>query len=190
MAIKIQHYTADDKTWFVTFTCYSWISLFEMINSYDLVYQWLKLIDDSNGIKTLAFVIMPNHVHLLLQLTDDKTNLNKVIANGKRFMAYAIVARLDEQGRSDLLFKLSSGCSAREVAKGQKHKVFEKSFDAKAIYSAKFFKQKFDYIHYNPVSGKWNLCSEFTDYPHSSAAFYGLEQPHPFIGITDYRLYW
>jgi hypothetical protein len=40
------------------------------------------------------------------------------------------------------------------------------------------------------VSGKWNLCSEFTDYIHSSAAFYELAAPNPFIAIIDYREYW
>jgi hypothetical protein len=34
--------------------------------------------------------------------------------------------------------------------------------------------QKLDYIHRNPVSGKWNLAPDFTKYPHSSAGFYEL----------------
>ena len=186
----MQHQTTDDHTWFVTFTCYNWIHLFDITNSYDLVYQWLKLIDDQYAVKMLAFVIMPNHVHLLLQLTNDKVDLNKLVGNGKRFMAYAIVQQLEETGSRDLLNKLSSGCSARELAKGQKHKIFEKSFDAKAVYSLDFLHQKLDYIHHNPVSGKWNLCKEFVDYAHSSAAFYELEHPHTLISITDYRLYW
>ncbi|HRE12079.1 MAG TPA: hypothetical protein PK850_04830 [Ignavibacteria bacterium] len=29
-----------------------------------------------------------------------------------------------------------------------------------------------NYIHANPIRGKWNLCKEFTDYKYSSAAFY------------------
>ena len=78
----------------------------------------------------------------------------------------------------------------RKGAKGQLHKAFEPSFDAKPIYSYKFLHQKLDYIHHNPVRGKWELCGEFTDYAHSSAAFYELEKPHPFILITDYRNYW
>lgn len=190
MAIKTQHQTAVNNTWFITFTCYSWIPLLGGTNSYDLVYKWLKLIDDSRGIKTLAFVTMPNHVHLLLQLPDNNVNLNKLIGNGKRFMAYEIVRRLEQTDRQDIFFKLSSACSDLELAKGQRHKVFEQSFDAKAVYSLDFLYQKLDYIHHNPVRGKWNLCTEFTDYMHSSAAFYELERPHPCIKIADYREYW
>ncbi len=78
----------------------------------------------------------------------------------------------------------------KEKVKGQKHKVFEPSFDAKPVYTADFLYQKLDYIHHNPVSGKWSLCAEFTDYEHSSAVFYELEKPHKYFDINDYRDYW
>ena len=32
----------------------------------------------------------------------------------------------------------------------------------------------FNYIHHNPVSDKWNLVNDYTDYKHSSASFYDL----------------
>ena len=87
MAIRTQHEINED-TWFVTFTCDNWLPLFELTNSYDLVYKWLKLIDDKYGIKTTGFVMMPNHVHVLLYLTKPDVNLNTIMANAKRFMAY------------------------------------------------------------------------------------------------------
>jgi len=105
-------------------------------------------------------------------------------------MAYEMVQRLEKMGRQDMLIKLSAACSDRERAKGQKHKAFEKSFDAKPVCSLDFLNQKLDYIHHNPVSGKWSLCDDFVDYEHSSATHYELERPHPFVGIADYRLYW
>jgi hypothetical protein len=68
--------------------------------------------------------------------------------------------------------------------------VFEPSFDAKAISSITFLNQKLDYIHHNPVMGKWHLCEDFTDYEHSSAAFYELNRQHPFAAVVDFRDYW
>jgi REP element-mobilizing transposase RayT len=79
MAIRTKHQITGN-TRFIPFTCYNWISLFEITQSYDLVYKWLKLADEIYQIKTLAFVIMPNHVHLLLYLTDDQVDLNKVLS--------------------------------------------------------------------------------------------------------------
>ena len=188
VAIRTKH-EITENTWFITFTCYKWLPLLEITHSYDLVYNWLNLIDHKYQIKTLAFVIMPNHVHLLLYIGDGQINLNTIISNGKRFMAYAIIERL--ASKNDRMLKvLAAACTEKEKAKGQKHKVFEPSFDAKPIYTLHFLNQKLDYIHHNPVSGKWNLCDEFINYEHSSAGFYERELPHPALLITDFRLYW
>ncbi|TSD67786.1 hypothetical protein FFF34_010475 [Inquilinus sp. KBS0705] len=190
MAIRTIHNTPD-HTWFITFTCYCWLPLFETTQSYDLIYDWLRLIDEKYHIKTLAFVIMPNHVHLLLHLpVSDNLKLNTIISNGKRFMAYELIRRLTVKNENKLIGILTLACSQNEIDKGQRHKAFEPSFDAKPVYSLDFLNQKLDYIHHNPVSGKWHLCNEFTDYPHSSAAFYIDEKSHPNIIISDYREYW
>ena len=29
-----------------------------------------------------------------------------------------------------------------------------------------------DYIHHNPVNGKWSLVEDYVDYPYSSARYY------------------
>jgi REP element-mobilizing transposase RayT len=115
---------------------------------------------------------MPNHVHCILYFKDAGFDLNQIISNGKRFMAYEIIKHLKEKGAADLLKTLSDSLTEREKKKGQLHKVFKDSFDAKAIYSDKFLTQKIDYIHHNPVSGIWNLVNDFTNYEHSSASFY------------------
>lgn len=189
MSVKTNHNLAE-PCWFLTFTCYKWLPLFELTNSYDLVYNGLEFISKRPQVQTLAFVIMPNHVHLLLYLEDITVDLNKMVSNGKRFMAYELIKRLNEQQRNDILLILRDGCSEIEKRKGQKHRAFEPSFDAKPVFNDKFLNQKLDYIHHNPVMGKWSLCSEFTDYPHSSAAFYLDDKPHGYLNIMDYRDYW
>jgi len=186
MSIKTSHNTFD-KTWFITFTCYKWIPLFAYSESYDLVYNWLRLLRDRCLADTLSFVIMPNHVHLILHLKSENVNLNTMISNGKRFMAYEIIRRLEDKCEENLLKQLTAGCSEKERAKGQKHKVFETSFDARPIYNPGFFHQKFNYIHHNPVSGKWNLSADFAGYYHSSASFYEAGIQHECINVCDYR---
>ena len=87
-------------------------------------------------------------------------------------MAYEIIKRLEEKKENKLLDLLHGGVKKREAKKGQIHKVFEDSFDAKECSSEEFIFQKLQYMHYNPVSKKWNLVSDFTDYEYSSASFY------------------
>jgi putative transposase len=40
------------------------------------------------------------------------------------------------------------------------------------ISSSVVAKRKLEYIHFNPVSGKWNLAKGYLDYHYSSARFY------------------
>jgi len=115
---------------------------------------------------------MPNHLHCLLFMRHSGTSLNRVVAEGKRFMAYAIVKRLKALGKTDLLRELENGVKANEKRKGKLHQVFHLSFDGRECTTEKLVEQKLDYIHHNPVSGKWDLASDFTRYSHSSAGYY------------------
>ncbi len=177
MAIRYKHPDIYSM-YFCTFTCCNWVQLFEIANAYDLVYNWFKVLKDKYSSDVVAYVIMPNHLHCILYFKEPGFDLNKIISNGKRFMAYEIISRLKEKGATGLLTTLSHALTEREKKKKQLHKVFKDSFDAKAIFSDKFLQQKMDYIHHNPVNGKWNLVNDFTMYEHSSASFYesGIEK--------------
>ncbi len=46
--------------------------------------------------------------------------------------------------------------------------------------------RELDYIHHNPISGKWNLAESFIEYPYSSASFYEKNLKHPYVDILHY----
>jgi REP element-mobilizing transposase RayT len=168
---------------YITFTCYQWLPLFELSNGYDLVYKWFEYLKEKYGRKTTAYMIMPNHIHCILFFPRKDYDLNKVVGNGKRFMAYELIKRLEEKGLSKILLQLKEGLTHRDVAKGQKHKVFENSFDAKPIYHRKFLLQKINYIHQNCVWGKWKLVEHWEDYEHSSARYYVKNKLDAFLPV-------
>ena len=93
MAVKYKHSDVYSM-YFCTFTCYEWMHLFEMTNSYDLVYNWFKILN-SEHIDVIGYVIMPNHVHCILYFPEIEFNLNRILGNGKCFMAYEIINRLE-----------------------------------------------------------------------------------------------
>ena len=142
-----------------------------MTNSYDCIYKWFRYLK-AKRIDVIGYVIMPNHFHVILYFQQAEFDLNKVVGNGKRFIAYEIIKRLQEFDNLKMLDILKASITKREMDKGQKHRVFEESFDAKPIITDSFLKQKLDYIHFNPVRGKWNLVNDYTNYEHSSASFY------------------
>jgi REP element-mobilizing transposase RayT len=186
MPVRFQHDQNQNSFYFITFTCFKWLQLFKETNAYDTVYKWLDHLYN-NHIYVTGYVIMPNHVHVLLYFPQMPKSLNMVVGNAKRFMAYEIIKRLEEKKENKLLDLLHGGVKKREAKKGQIHKVFEDSFDAKECFSEEFIFQKLQYIHHNPVSKKWNLVSDFTDYEHSSASFYerGIKKYKNVVYVND-----
>jgi hypothetical protein len=73
-----------------------------------------------------------------------------------------------------LLTALHHGVSKSDRRKGKIHQVFAPSFDARVCFSENMTQQKLEYIHFNPVRGKWNLAEDYTKYKHSSASYYEL----------------
>jgi hypothetical protein len=84
------------------------------------------------------------------------------------------------------LEKLEAGVRPKEKVKGKLHQVFRLSFDARVCLSEKMVWQKLNYIHRNPVSGKWSLVDDFTKYPHSSTGFYEIGVSGNF-GVVHYK---
>ena len=146
---------------YCTITCNNWMRLFEITDFYGAVYNWFNVMKKINN-QVNGYVIMPNHLHVLIRVDKESVEINKLVANGKRFMAYEIVKRLKQLNRYDLLEQLANAVTEKERQKGKLHNVFEPSFDCKPCYSKKFVEQKLDYIHHNPCSGKWMLAGEFT----------------------------
>ena len=172
MAVDKEH-IFEPGIYFVTFTNYKWLRLFEITQSYGIVYKWFNFLK-AKGHDILGYVIMPNHVHALIGFKPSKSSINTIIGNGKRFMAYDIVAQLKQANNIQLLNTLAEGVTQSDKRKGKLHEVFEPSFDLKLCRTHKFVKQKLDYIHLNPVSKKWMLVKDIIDYMHSSARFYEI----------------
>ena len=187
MPVGVKH-SDDSSLYFVTFTCYEWLPLFEVTNSYDLVYKWFNYLKQEKQVSVTGFVIMPNHLHCMLFFPQKGFDLNKIIANAKRFIAYEIIDRLKKEEHFDILNKLSTSVNTHQKKKGQLHKVFENSFDAKAIETEKFLLQKLNYIHLNPVKGNYRLVEDWKEYEHSSASFYELNKVWHFAPVHHMEL--
>jgi REP element-mobilizing transposase RayT len=182
MAIEQAKYK-NRGIYFCTVTTYNWLPLIEETCAYEHIYHtfqlWHKL-----DVHIIGFVIMPNHFHFLVYIKDIGMNLAKLVGNLKRFLAYYIVKQLEVKGKYDLLYILKAG--VKNSAKNKKHQVFKSSFDAKECYTDEFILQKLNYMHANPVKGKWKLVEDYRYYPYSSAGFYELGMPGK-VDILSYR---
>ena len=162
--------TASNALFFCTFTCWDWIPLIDRTGLYDVIQERLNRLTEK-GCLTAGYVIMPNHVHLLLYVPEGMS-INIILGDCKRWFAHKIIERLGTQQDHNLLFRVQRDVKSPAYAKGQLHRVWIPSSDIKHCYSPKMIVQKLSYIHLNPVRGKWSLADDPASYPYSSAAFY------------------
>ena len=192
MAVRKPH-IYQQGLYFITFTNTHWLPLIQLTNAYDLIYNWFDHLKQQ-GNEIIAYVIMPNHIHLMLAYKDTGKSLNTLIGTGKRFITYETITRLKANKNTEILHKLQTATNNSDVKKQKKYAVFKNSFDALHCYTQKFILQKINYIHSNPCSKKWMLADDITQYPHSSAKYYetGEQSIYPVTSWMqlEYKGWW
>ena len=157
-------YNQTGKVYFFTATIHRWLSLLDPKENKDLIINYLKDLSDKGLITVFAFVIMPNHVHFIWK----QNNLNgKETPQGSflKHTAHQMLKSLNKNGLSALY----------EVkAANKKHEIWQRDSLSIEIYSKEVARQKLDYIHFNPVKGKWKLSQDDLGYYYSSARFYEM----------------
>ncbi|MGI8597878.1 MAG: hypothetical protein ACR2KB_01355 [Chitinophagaceae bacterium] len=109
--------------YFITFTCFNWLHLIEITKAYDLVCKWFHhLYNKRNFIS--GYVIMPNHIHILIYYANTSQNLNLIIGNGKRFLAYDIVRRLKELSEFSILSSMHHAVKQTDKERNKKHEIW------------------------------------------------------------------
>jgi REP element-mobilizing transposase RayT len=133
-------------------------------------------------VELFAFVIMPNHLHLILRCPEDDP-VSDIARDFKANMARLIVRQFQVERSEKVLEFLASAVTR---PKRQKHKVWEDGYNAKNVFSVDFLRQKMTYIHNNPLQAHWQLVDSPGAYIWSSARFYLLEEP-AVIPLSDAR---
>ncbi len=73
------------------------MQLIELSDSYDLLYKWFDHLK-GKGHKINGYVIMPNHVHVLISFINTNQSINTIVGNGKRFIAIRYYKTAAKQG--------------------------------------------------------------------------------------------
>lgn len=148
---------------FITTTCNKWLPLFRSKKYFMILAESLEFVIRKYPSHLLAYVFMPNHIHLII-LFDDGSNVSAFMRDFKKFTSTAIRKQLEADGELQLVEAI------RYEKNGQKLKVWIDRFDDFYLTNAKSLMTKLNYIHENPV--RKGLADRPEDYPYSSAAFH------------------
>jgi hypothetical protein len=176
----------------ITFTCIDWIPIIEITQGYNIIYQWFDF-SKSRGHFISGYVILPNHIHVLIGFRRTDQVINNIIGNGKRLIPYPLIKRLKAHQNLILLEYLSNSVTYTKRKVNKQHNIWNLSFDWKHCKTEKFILQKLNYYHNNPCKGKWTLCNSQAEYIHSSGKFYitGEQGVYPILSfreLIDYDL--
>jgi REP element-mobilizing transposase RayT len=185
-------YVIRDQTLphYITATVVDWIDVFTRQTYRDSIIESLDYCIKNKGMILYGYVIMSNHIHLIIQSQDGK--LSDLIRDFKKFTAKDILEKIQvvPESRKEWMlerFKLA----AEKHTRNKNYQFWQYGNHPEEIYTNKFMWSKLDYIHLNPVRA--GLVEKASQYIYSSASNYindtGLlkieKADNPIIDVLD-----
>lgn len=163
---------------FITITCLNWLAVLQNNHHKQIITDALQNRITRQQVTVYAFVIMPNHLHIIWQLHDGMIR-EDFQRDFLKFTARAILRfmRLNNDPMIELL---------KVKASDRYYQVWERNSLSIDIYSEKVLLQKLNYLHNNPVQVKWKLAELPEDYTCSSVSFYETGDD-PFGWLKHFR---
>lgn len=160
----------DEASYFLTITTVEWVDVFTRPIYKDELIDSLKYCIENKGLNVYAYVIMTNHIHLIVNC-NEPFNLSETIRDFKRHTSKKIVDLIknESESRRDWLLSLFSIAAVKDL-KGKKFKLWQNGNHAIEVFSESFLWDKINYIHQNPVRAKFVRKPE--DWVYSSMSNY------------------
>jgi REP element-mobilizing transposase RayT len=163
----------QEGVYYLTLQVVCWIDIFSRKAYKDIIIENLDYCQKNKGLVVFAYVIMSNHIHLMVQ---SKTgNLSNTIRDFKSYTSKVIIDNIEigNESRKEWMLSLFKHKSM-EHARNRKYQFWTHENHAEHIFTDKFVRQKLEYIHMNPVRA--GIVRKPEDYIYSSASNYaGLE---------------
>jgi putative transposase len=161
----------QQATYYMTFTIVGWIDIFSRQVYRDIFIDSLKYCQKHKALHLHAYVVMSNHVHLIVSVDEGHT-ISDFVRDCKKFTAKQILESIENSGiesRKDWMLHQFKYYASRHL-RNEKYQLWEHDNHFIEVSSPAFTQQKIDYIHLNPVRA--GLVYKPEDYIYSSASNY------------------
>ncbi|MDP2453818.1 MULTISPECIES: transposase [unclassified Kaistella] len=172
----------QEKPHFITCTVVDWIDVFTRKNYRDIVISSLQYCIKEKGMLLYGYVIMSNHLHLIVQSKDAK--LSDLIRAFKKYTAKNILETIQSEPESRREWMLERFKKATEThGRNKTYQFWQYGNHAEEIYTLPFLWGKLNYIHFNPIRAGW--VEKAQHYIYSSASNYVLGKGLVNIELAD-----
>jgi len=161
MANKLVRIHGRGHLHFITFTCYRRLPLLRSVRARNIFVEILDDVRNRYGFSLVGYVVMPDHIHLLIGEPAVGTPSTVI-----QVLKQRVSRRLRQKtralgGQLKLTFEQSDGSAPR---------FWQRRFYDFNVWSLKKRVEKLDYMHMNPLKRK--LADHPMDWPWSSFSFY------------------
>ncbi len=169
--IKRNSFIEPGLIYFWTATINKWQRLLQNDLYKEIIIDSMEYLSNAGKTDIFAFVIMPNHIHLIWRI---KENNGKETTQGSflKYTAHEFKKFLKKEPGNVLI-------NYAVQANNKKYEFWQRDSLAVQLYAPDIAYQKLDYIHNNPLDERWQLAPEPWDYKYSTARYYEM-------GIQDF----
>ena len=161
--------------YFTTSTVIDWVDIFTRPSYRHIIVDSLSYCQSHKGLIIYAWVLMSNHLHMIVDTNDDNM-VGDVLRDFKKFTNKKILKVLEqdehESRREWLLDRFwFAGANDKRI---KNYRFWQEGNHVEEIYTMEFLMQKLNYIHQNPVRAE--IVARPEDYLYSSALNYAGEK--------------
>ncbi|SDG66062.1 Transposase IS200 like [Pedobacter terrae] len=171
-----KNYIEIGKIYFWTATINKWQKLLEKDIFKQIILSSFEHLSKLNKLDIFAFVIMPNHIHVILR-TNELNGKETVQGSFLKYTAHEFKKHLN-QNELNNYFSDSTN---------KNYEFWQRDPLAIHLYTPEVAYQKLDYLHNNPCTEHWQLVTAPEEYLYSSASFYEKNELK-FNFLKDLRL--
>ncbi|MXV51934.1 transposase [Pedobacter sp. HMF7647] len=165
----------NTRVHFITCTVVNWIDVFSRECYKEILVESLRFCTNEKGLRLHAWVIMSNHVHLIISAKEG-FELAAIVRDFKKYTSRMIIAAVEEnvqESRKDWLIWMFKRAGARNT-NNKVYQFWQQDNHPIELSTNLMLEQRLNYLHENPVRAGivWNAW----DYKYSSAVDYCGQQ--------------
>jgi putative transposase len=168
----------ENSLHFLTITVIEWIDIFTKPEYLKVIIDSLKFCQKNKGLKLFEFVILTNHLHLIIKASEGH-KLSQIISDFKKYTTTEILKLLAKDNRHYILNLINNSFAKK---KDYENQIWQRENHPEIITTDEFLQEKIKYIHNNPVKKNYVALPEHWIY---SSARNRILNDNSFIKLDD-----
>ncbi len=163
--------------YFITFAVVEWVDVFTRPRYVDILLNSIRYCQREKGLQVHAWVIMSNHVHLIISAKYPKPDLSDIIRDLKKFTSKQIVSAINDQQEFESRNRWMNWIFQSNGQRNSNNKFiqfWQQDNHPVELDSRSKLTSRLSYLHLNPVRAGY--VNEPWHYNYSSACDYMANQ--------------